>query len=100
MEDAVHLLGVTHEWLIAGGRKLYWISLREEDRGRVKHVWPDGAERPGYGRGLLAGQERLVAHARQAVHLRFSFRPSRERSSTSRPAAPPAATCWWPTGDC
>ena len=59
VEDAVHLLGVTREWLIAGGKKLYWISLREEDRGRVKHVWPDGAEGPGYGRGLLAGQDVL-----------------------------------------
>ena len=59
VEDAVHLLGVTHQWLIAGGKKLYWISLREEDRGRVKHVWPNGAEGPGYGRGLLAGQDVL-----------------------------------------
>ena len=47
------------EWLIAGGRRLYWISLKEEDRGRVKHVWPDGAERPGYGRGVLAGESVL-----------------------------------------
>ena len=55
VEDADHLLGVAGDWLIAGGRKLYWISLKEEDRGRVKHVWPDGPERPGYGRGVLAG---------------------------------------------
>ncbi len=59
VEDAVDLLGVAGEWLIAGGRKLYWISLRDEDRGRVKHVWPDGAERPGYGRGVLAGDSVL-----------------------------------------
>jgi outer membrane protein assembly factor BamB len=55
VEDAVHLLGVAGDWLIAGGGKLYWINLKEEDRGRVKHVWPDGPERPGFGRGVLAG---------------------------------------------
>ena len=25
----------------------------------MKHVWPDGAEGPGYGRGLLAGKDVL-----------------------------------------
>jgi outer membrane protein assembly factor BamB len=59
VEDASHLLGTAGDWLIAGGRRLYWISLKEEDRGRVKHVWPDGAEGPGYGRGVLAGQNIL-----------------------------------------
>jgi outer membrane protein assembly factor BamB len=55
VEDAVQLLGAADPWLIAGGRRLYWISMREEDRGRVKHVWPDGADHSGYGRGILAG---------------------------------------------
>jgi outer membrane protein assembly factor BamB len=55
VEDAADLLGVAGQWLIAGGGKLYWISLKDEDRGRVKHVWPDGAETPGWGRGVLAG---------------------------------------------
>jgi outer membrane protein assembly factor BamB len=55
VEDAVDLLGVTDDWLIAGGGRLYWISRREEDRGRVKHLWPNGPDRSGYGRGLLAG---------------------------------------------
>ena len=59
VEDATGLLGTTGDWLIAGGSRLYWISLKEEDRGRVKHVWPDGPERPGYGRGILAGQDVL-----------------------------------------
>ncbi len=59
VEDATGLLGTTSDWLIAGGARLYWISLKEEDRGRVKHVWPDGPERPGYGRGILAGQDVL-----------------------------------------
>jgi outer membrane protein assembly factor BamB len=56
VEDVDHLLGVAGDCLIAGGRKLYWISLKDEDRGRVKHVWPEGADQPpGYGRGVLAG---------------------------------------------
>ena len=59
VEDAVDLLGTSGDWLIAGGARLYWISLKEEDRGRVKHVWPDGGERPGHGRGILAGQDVL-----------------------------------------
>jgi outer membrane protein assembly factor BamB len=56
LDDATGLLGATDRWLIAGGRRLFWISLRDEDRGQVKHVWPTGAERPGYGRGILAGE--------------------------------------------
>lgn len=59
VEDAVGLLGTTDDHLIAGGEKLYWIGLKDEDRGKVKHVWPSGAERPGYGRGLLAGRNVL-----------------------------------------
>ena len=59
LEDAAYLLGTAGDWLLAGGGRLYWISLRDEDRGRVKHVWPDGPDRPGYGRGVLAGQSVL-----------------------------------------
>lgn len=55
VDDAVHLLGVSGDWLIAGGEKLYWISLKEADQGRVKYVWPNGHEKLGYGRGVLAG---------------------------------------------
>ncbi len=59
VEDAAGLLGTAGDWLIAGGGRLYWISLKQEDRGQVRHVWPDGPERPGHGRGLLAGQSVL-----------------------------------------
>jgi hypothetical protein len=55
VEDVVHLLGVAGDQLIASGRKLYWINLSGPLRGRIRHVWPDGAEKLGYGRGLLAG---------------------------------------------
>jgi hypothetical protein len=54
-EDAVHLLGVAGDCLIAGGRRLYWISLKPADAGRIKYVWPDSNARPGYGRGILSG---------------------------------------------
>ncbi len=84
VEDADHLLGVAGDWLIAGGRKLYWISLKEEERGRVKHVWPEASDQPpGYGRGVLAGTSVLwptrdklyifdqqTAQPRKAVDLR------------------------------
>jgi outer membrane protein assembly factor BamB/tetratricopeptide (TPR) repeat protein len=55
LEDLVHLLGTSDDQLIAGGDRLYWISLRPDDAGRVTRVWPDGDEKLGYGRGLLAG---------------------------------------------
>jgi len=55
LDDVVHLLGVSGDWLIASGRRLFWISLKEPEQGRVRHVWPDGAASLGYGRGVLAG---------------------------------------------
>jgi outer membrane protein assembly factor BamB len=51
LDDALDLLGVAGDQIIAGGGKLYWIDLAN---GRLRHVWPDGPEKPGYGRGLLA----------------------------------------------
>lgn len=55
VEDAVYLLGVAGDTLVAGGDRLYWIGLKAEEAGKVKHVWPLGHERLGYGRGVLAG---------------------------------------------
>jgi outer membrane protein assembly factor BamB len=54
-EDALDLLGATDDYLIAGGNKLYWIGLKDEDRGRIKHIWPEGNDKPGFGRGIIAG---------------------------------------------
>jgi outer membrane protein assembly factor BamB len=59
VEDALGLLGIAGDSLIAGGGRLYWIGLGGPDRGRVKSVWPDGPDRPGYGRGILAGESVL-----------------------------------------
>jgi outer membrane protein assembly factor BamB len=55
VDGVVHLLGVSGENLIASGDRIYWISLKAPEQGRVTHVWPDGDEKPGYGRGILAG---------------------------------------------
>ncbi len=59
VQDVQHLLGTTDEHLIAAGSKLYWIALDGAQRGRIKHVWPDGPEKPGYGRGILAADNVL-----------------------------------------
>lgn len=78
VEDAAGLLGIADNWLIAGGSRLYWISLKEEDRGHVRHVWPDGPERPGYGRGILAGQD-ILWSTRNTLYVidRQTARPRR-----------------------
>jgi outer membrane protein assembly factor BamB len=55
VQDVVHLLGTSGDQLIAAGKRLYWISLRREDPGRVRHAWPHAPKGPGYGRGVLAG---------------------------------------------
>ena len=55
LEDATHLLGVGGDCLIAGGGRLYWIGLTGPRRGRLRSVWPDSEEKPGFGRGVLAG---------------------------------------------
>jgi len=52
--DVRHLLGASDEWLIASGDRLYFIGLKEGQQGRVCRVWPEGNDRLGYGRGLLA----------------------------------------------
>ena len=49
-EDVVHLLGVIDDQLIAAGHRLYWISLKREEAGRLTRVWPDGSDKLGYGR--------------------------------------------------
>lgn len=55
LEDVVHLLGVAHDTLIASGHKLVWISMKPGEQGKVRHRWPDGSEKLGYGRGVLCG---------------------------------------------
>ena len=55
LDDVVHLLGVLGDCLIASGHKLYWINTDGPRAGNIAHVWPEGEDKLGYGRGLLAG---------------------------------------------
>lgn len=68
VEDAVHLLGVWGDRLIASGGRLYWIGLDRRNQGRVLHVWPESDESPGFGRGVLAGG-RVYWPARDRIHV-------------------------------
>ncbi|HBO44949.1 MAG TPA: hypothetical protein DD670_13675 [Planctomycetaceae bacterium] len=56
VEDVVHLLGVADDCLIASGKRLYWIDLKRENQGRVRHVWPATPSLRLQGRGVLAGR--------------------------------------------
>jgi outer membrane protein assembly factor BamB len=67
-EDVVHLLGVAGDTLIASGNKLYWIGLEGQQRGKLQHVWPDGPQRLGYGRGMLAGGQ-VWWPTRESIYL-------------------------------
>ena len=35
----------------------------------MRHVWPDGPEKPGYGRGLLAGGMRATGPRAQKIYV-------------------------------
>ena len=59
--------------------KLYWIELAGPRAGNIAHVWPEGDDKPGYGRGVLAGRLRPLAHARQDLRLSSANRgPAQE----------------------
>jgi len=80
VEDVIHLLGVAGDTLIASGERLYWIELKGERPGRVAHVWPDGSEKLGYGRGILAGgsvywptREKIYVFDQATAQLKKSF---------------------------
>jgi outer membrane protein assembly factor BamB len=53
LDDVVDLLGVRGEFLIAGGRRLYWINISGPRVGNIAHVWPDGPDQLGFGRGVI-----------------------------------------------
>jgi outer membrane protein assembly factor BamB len=80
VQGALDLLGTTEEYLIAGGDRLYWIAMAGDDRGRVKYVWPQSDERPGFGRGVLSGQsvlwptrEKLYVFDQHTARLKKAF---------------------------
>ena len=73
----VHLLGVSGDCLIASGHKLYWIDIAGPRAGNIAHVWPEGQDKPGYGRGLLAGsyvlwptREKIYVFHQQTARLK------------------------------
>lgn len=51
---ATQLLGVVDGRLIAAGRRLMWIATEGPKAGRIERIWPEGPERLGFGRGVLA----------------------------------------------
>jgi outer membrane protein assembly factor BamB len=68
IEDAVNLLGAADDFLIVSGWRLYWINLKGQRTGRVAHVWPEGGEKLGFGRGILT--DRLVVWpSRDKIYL-------------------------------
>jgi outer membrane protein assembly factor BamB len=84
LDDVVHLLGTVSnasasggDCLIAGGSKLYWIDIAGPRAGNIAHVWPEGDEKLGYGRGLLAGayvlwptREKIYVFHQQTARLK------------------------------
>lgn len=52
---ATFLLGVAGDRLVACGGKVFWIATAGPEMGRVVASWPDSAETPGFGRGILVG---------------------------------------------
>ena len=100
VEDALGLLGIAGDSLIAGGGRLYWIGLSGPDRGRVKHVWPDGPDRPGYGRGLIWPAKTSSGPRGTNSTSSMPKPPSPARSLTSPPVALRAAICWSPPAAC
>ncbi len=77
LDDVVHLLGVSGDCLIASGHKLYWIDIAGPRAGNIAHVWPEGEDKLGYGRGLLAGsyvlwptREKIYVFHQQTARLK------------------------------
>jgi outer membrane protein assembly factor BamB len=66
--DAVDLVGAVGDRLIAAGARVYWIATEGSDRGKVRHVFPDGPEKLGHGRGVLA-VGRLYWPARESIYV-------------------------------
>ncbi len=57
LDDVVDLLGVCGDHLIAGGHRLYWININGPRAGNIAHVWPEGPDRLGFGRGVVTSTQ-------------------------------------------
>lgn len=68
LADAVHLLGVWEDRLIATGDRVYGIATTGPRRGQVVFRWPEGPDRLGYGRGFLANGQ-IWWPTRDSIHV-------------------------------
>ncbi len=77
--DVVHLLGVSGDYLVASGDRLWWLDARA---GKVRWHWPDNVASGlrGYGRGTLAGDQ-VFWPTRERV---FVFGPGRDSIEQAR----------------
>jgi outer membrane protein assembly factor BamB len=79
LSDALYLLGVAEETLIAGGKRIWGLNVQT---GQRRFAWPerDNTRIRGAGRGLVAGPE-VFWPARGEVHVLNAM--------TGRPTRPP-----------
>jgi outer membrane protein assembly factor BamB len=80
VDDAVQLLGVVGDRLIAAGGHIYWIDLGDRP-GRVVAQWPEGKERPGFGRGLVTA-DGVLWPTRENLYV-FDPQTGRQKSVVS-----------------
>ena len=73
LDDVVHLLGVCGDCLIASGHRLYWINIAGPRAGNIAHVWPEGPDRLGFGRGVLT-ETQVFWPTREKIYV-FDRRP-------------------------
>jgi outer membrane protein assembly factor BamB len=79
--DVLHLLGVVGDRLIACGSHLYWFDAQPK-RGKLLATYPEGKEKLGYGRGVLAGDH--VYWCEQNALFVFQQQLDEERDSENR----------------
>ncbi len=97
LDDVVHLLGVSGDCLIASGYKLYWIDISGPHAGNIAHVWPQGPDRLGFGRGVLTPTQVFWPTPEKIYVFDPPTARLKKRSSSDRWACV-AGTCWWPAG--
>lgn len=72
-EDAIHLLGVSGNQLVASGDRLWWFDI---DTGKLRHIWPEHTmpSPRGYGRGVLMGNEVVWPTREDLYHFDIAMR--------------------------
>ncbi len=88
LSDIVHLLGVAHGQLIAGGKQLWWLDA---ETGKVVQHFPDNLTQSlGYGRGLLVGDS-VVWPTREFLYVFDQQQKSSARLSGNASSMPRAS---------